>query len=152
MPRNHHRVVRQRQQLVVNGTQNLLAVSARQMRAPNAVAKQSVPRNQFVFLGNKQADAALRVPRRLDDLKCRRPERESRRVALDFHTLRRKELAFYPVRRSNREFDLALRLIADAPQRFAPVLTHTRPLDRIQSTFEMLEKYEDGACKITLTM
>ena len=74
------------------------------------------------------------------------------RVALDFHTLRRKELAFYPVRRSNREFDLALRLIADAPQRFAPVLTHTRPLDRIQSTFEMLEKYEDGACKITLTM
>jgi threonine dehydrogenase-like Zn-dependent dehydrogenase len=73
-------------------------------------------------------------------------------VALDFHTLRRKELSFYSVRRSNREFESALRLLADSPGKFAPILTHQRKLDEIQPAFEMLEAYQGGVGKITIVI
>src|SRR5215472_4491195 len=44
VPRNHDRLPRQRQQLLVNRLQNLLAVPARQIGAPDAVAEQRIPR------------------------------------------------------------------------------------------------------------
>jgi L-iditol 2-dehydrogenase len=72
------------------------------------------------------------------------------RVALDFHVLRRKELTFYNVRRSAHESEVALRLLAEHPQRFAPMVTHARPLEQIESAFQMLEGYEDGAGKVVL--
>ncbi len=73
-------------------------------------------------------------------------------IRIAFHILRRKELAFYTVRRSNHDSGNALRLLADQPQHFAPVLTHNRPLSGIQSAFELCEKYEDGVGKLTITL
>lgn len=70
---------------------------------------------------------------------------------LAFHTMRRKEIAFYTVRRSNRESELALKLLADHPKRFVPVLTHSQSIDDIQPVFERCERYADGIGKFVLT-
>jgi threonine dehydrogenase-like Zn-dependent dehydrogenase len=72
------------------------------------------------------------------------------RVALDFHVMRRKELAVFNVRRSNHESEAALELLRDRSSLFSPLLTHSVPLDRIEPTFEMLERYEDGAAKVVI--
>jgi L-iditol 2-dehydrogenase len=74
------------------------------------------------------------------------------RVPLEFHTLRRKELAFFPVRRSNHDSEVALRLLAEHPQLFAPIVTHARPLARIQSAFDMLDGARHQAGKVVLTV
>jgi L-iditol 2-dehydrogenase len=74
------------------------------------------------------------------------------RVALDFHTMRRKELAMLNVRRSNHESEAALDLLRERRALFAPMLTHALPLDRIESAFEMLERYEDGAGKVVIKL
>jgi len=71
-------------------------------------------------------------------------------VCLAFHILRRKELAFYSVRRSNHDSEAALRLLATHPKRFAPILTHEHPLSAIQSAFELCEKRADGVGKLTI--
>ncbi len=72
------------------------------------------------------------------------------RVAVDFHTMRRKELAVLNVRRSNHESEAALKLLRDRRSLFAPLVTHTLPLDRIAAAFEMLERYGDGAGKVVI--
>ncbi len=74
------------------------------------------------------------------------------RVPLEFHTLRRKELTFFPVRRSNHDSETALRLLAEHAQLFAPIVTHTRPLTEIQSAFDMLEGSGHDAGKVVLTV
>jgi L-iditol 2-dehydrogenase len=74
------------------------------------------------------------------------------RVPVEYHMLRRKELAFLSVRRSNHDSDTALRLLAEYPRRFAPIVTHTRPLAEIQSTFELLESGRHDAGKVVLTL
>jgi L-iditol 2-dehydrogenase len=74
------------------------------------------------------------------------------RVPLEFHTLRRKELAFFTVRRSNHDSETALRLLAEHPRLFAPIVTHTRPLGDIQSAFDMLEGAGHEAGKVVLTL
>ncbi|MBI4908467.1 MAG: alcohol dehydrogenase catalytic domain-containing protein [Acidobacteria bacterium] len=71
-------------------------------------------------------------------------------VPLEFHDVRRKELILYTVRRSNHETDMALKLLSDAPGKFAPLLTHTMPMERISAAFDMLEGYGDGAGKVTI--
>lgn len=73
-------------------------------------------------------------------------------VNLNFSTIRRKELYFYTVRRSNDTTEEALRLLSEHPKLFAPVVTHTRPLDNIQDAFEMLENYRDGVGKLVLVL
>lgn len=73
-------------------------------------------------------------------------------VSLAFHVIRRKEIAIYTVRRSNKEGHAALRMLADQPQRFVPMLTHTRPLTEIQAAFELNESYGDGVGKFVLTL
>lgn len=67
---------------------------------------------------------------------------------IDFHTWRRKELALFQVRRSNHESVLAREILAAYPGRFAPIITHTRPLDQIDRAFAQLERYEDGIGKV----
>ena len=69
-------------------------------------------------------------------------------VSLDFHVMRRKELALYNVRRSNHESETALELLAEEPARFAALITHSRPLDEARSAFSMLAGYEDGVGKV----
>jgi threonine dehydrogenase-like Zn-dependent dehydrogenase len=71
-------------------------------------------------------------------------------VNLAFHIMRRKELTFYSVRRSNHDSETALRLLESEPKRFAPVLTHERSLSQIQAAFELCASYADGVGKMTI--
>ena len=71
-------------------------------------------------------------------------------ISLDANPMRRKELPVITVRRSNHDSETARRMLAAEPRRFVPILTHTKPLSAIQSAFEQLEGYQDGAVKIIL--
>jgi len=71
-------------------------------------------------------------------------------VSLDWHVARRKELAIYNVRRSNHESEAALALLGEHRSRFAPIVTHSLPMDRVQHAFDMLEDYSDGVGKVVL--
>ncbi len=73
-------------------------------------------------------------------------------VPIDFHPLRRKELALYNVRRSNHESELALELLDEHTARFAPLITHERPIEDIQKAFDLVERYEDGVGKLVVTL
>jgi L-iditol 2-dehydrogenase len=72
------------------------------------------------------------------------------RLSFEMSPMRRKELAFFNVRRSNGEATLALGLLVQEPGRFAPLLTHSRPLDRIAEAFTIAETYSDGVGKMTV--
>jgi L-iditol 2-dehydrogenase len=69
-------------------------------------------------------------------------------VAFEMSPLRRKELSVFNVRRSNHESGAALEMIAARPELFAPLITHTRPMDRIAEAFAIAEGYQDGVGKI----
>jgi L-iditol 2-dehydrogenase len=73
-------------------------------------------------------------------------------IRLALHILRRKELGFYSVRRSNHDSETALRLLAAHSKLFAPILTHERPLAEIQPAFQLCEQYADGVGKLTITL
>lgn len=72
-------------------------------------------------------------------------------VPMEFHEIRRKELTLYTVRRSNHETEMAVRLLAAEPHRFAPVLTHRRTIEQISEAFDMLEHYGDHSAKVTIS-
>lgn len=71
-------------------------------------------------------------------------------VALEFSPMRRKELAFFNVRRSNHESEEALALLKEHEKRFAPLVTHRHPMTKIGAAFDQLEHYRDGAGKIVI--
>jgi len=71
-------------------------------------------------------------------------------VPIEFSPLRRKEIALYNVRRSNHESAEALAILGEHTARFAPILTHSRPLDEISRAFAQLENYSDGAGKVLI--
>lgn len=73
-------------------------------------------------------------------------------TAINFHAWRRKELAFFQVRRSNHEGVQARDLLAAHPERFTPIITHTRPLEEIAAAFSQLERHEDGVGKLVLAL
>jgi L-iditol 2-dehydrogenase len=73
-------------------------------------------------------------------------------TALDFHVMRRKELALYNVRRSNRESETALELLRERRRLFAPIVSHELPLEEIQRGFAMLERYADGVGKLVFRL
>jgi L-iditol 2-dehydrogenase len=62
--------------------------------------------------------------------------------------MRRKELTIFNVRRSNHETDEALELLRTNAGWFAPVLTHSRSIDRIEEAFEIASQYQDGVGKM----
>jgi L-iditol 2-dehydrogenase len=74
------------------------------------------------------------------------------RVPLNFHVLRRKEAILYNVRRSNHETDAALQMLREQPGRFAQLITHRRPLEDAEHSFEMLERGSDGAAKVIVQL
>lgn len=74
------------------------------------------------------------------------------RVPVEFHTMRRREIALLPVHRSVHDGPAALELLAEEPERFAPIVTHVRSMATIQNAFELLERYDDGVGKIALTV
>lgn len=69
------------------------------------------------------------------------------RVPIEFHVARRKELAILNVRRSNHESEQALELLREHPGRFAPIITHSRPLEEIEAAFRTAAGYQDGVGK-----
>ncbi|HEX8710390.1 MAG TPA: alcohol dehydrogenase catalytic domain-containing protein [Terracidiphilus sp.] len=71
-------------------------------------------------------------------------------VSVDASSMRRKELTIFNVRRSNHETEEALDLLREHPDWFAPVLTHTRPLDKIDEAFAIVHEYRDGVGKMTV--
>jgi len=73
-------------------------------------------------------------------------------TAIEFHAWRRKELALFQVRRSNHEGEQARDILSAHRALFAPLITHTRPLDQIDRAFEQLERYEDGVGKLVIRL
>ena len=71
-------------------------------------------------------------------------------VKVDASAMRRKELTLFNVRRSNHETDEALEMLRAHAAWFAPVLTHTRPMDRIDEAFDIASHYRDGVGKMTV--
>ena len=71
-------------------------------------------------------------------------------VPVEVSSMRRKELAIFNVRRSNHQSEAALDLLKEHTDRFAPLVTHKRPLRDIASAFHMLERYEDGVGKLVI--
>lgn len=69
-------------------------------------------------------------------------------IPFETSPMRRKELVFFNVRRSNRESTPALEMLARHPESFGPLLTHTRPLERIGEAFSIAEHYADGVGKM----
>jgi L-iditol 2-dehydrogenase len=64
--------------------------------------------------------------------------------------MRRKELAIFCVRRSNHDSEAALELLASRVGWFAPLVTHTCPLERIAEAFSIAEQYADGVGKMVI--
>jgi L-iditol 2-dehydrogenase len=73
-----------------------------------------------------------------------------REVPLEFSPIRRKELVIYSVRRSNHETEAAREMLAANLSRFAAMITHTQPLDRIAEAFHQVERRADGVGKLVI--
>jgi len=71
-------------------------------------------------------------------------------VPFEVSPMRRKELAIFNVRRSNHESHAAIELLIEHTARFAPMITHRRPLDQIGEAFRITEQYADGVGKMTV--
>jgi L-iditol 2-dehydrogenase len=69
-------------------------------------------------------------------------------VSVDASAMRRKELTLFNVRRSNHETQDALELLHAHAAWFAPLLTHSRPIDRIDEAFTIASQYRDGVGKM----
>jgi len=69
---------------------------------------------------------------------------------VDASGMRRKELTLFNVRRSNHETEQALELLIAHPEWFAPLVTHTRSLDRIGEAFDLTSHYRDGVGKMVI--
>ncbi|HEY2018313.1 MAG TPA: alcohol dehydrogenase catalytic domain-containing protein [Bryobacteraceae bacterium] len=72
-------------------------------------------------------------------------------VGFEVSPMRRKELAIFNVRRSNHDSHAALEMILARTACFAPLVTHTRPLDEIADAFRIAEHYLDGVAKMVVT-
>lgn len=69
-------------------------------------------------------------------------------VQVDASAMRRKELTLFNVRRSNHETEEALELLGAQAAWFAPLLTHTREIERIDEAFAIASQYRDGVGKM----
>jgi L-iditol 2-dehydrogenase len=69
-------------------------------------------------------------------------------VSMDGSAMRRKELTIFNVRRSNHETHEALELLQAHAEWFAPLLTHTREIERIDEAFSIAGQYRDGVGKM----
>jgi L-iditol 2-dehydrogenase len=70
---------------------------------------------------------------------------------VDASAMRRKELTLFNVRRSNHETEEALELLGAHAAWFAPLLTHSRNMERIDEAFQIASQYRDGVGKMIVT-
>jgi L-iditol 2-dehydrogenase len=75
---------------------------------------------------------------------------ETRDVVIDAAALRVKELSVFGMRRSNHDSHAALELLLAETRRFAPLVTHARPLESIGDAFALNEAYADGVVKTVI--
>jgi len=68
-------------------------------------------------------------------------------LSLPFHDARRKELAISYCRRSNREADRCLELVASGRLDLRALATHHFSLERTQDAFDLVEAYADGVIR-----
>jgi L-iditol 2-dehydrogenase len=71
-------------------------------------------------------------------------------VPFEVSPMRRKELAIFNVRRSCHESHEALSMLTSQMSLFAPLVTHTRPLDALPAAFTLTEHYADGVGKMVI--
>ncbi|MFP5227196.1 MAG: zinc-dependent alcohol dehydrogenase [Acidobacteriota bacterium] len=71
-------------------------------------------------------------------------------VSMDGSSMRRKELTIFNVRRSNHETEEAIDLLREHGDWFRPLLTHTRPIERIDEAFTIAGRYQDGVGKMMI--
>ena len=71
-------------------------------------------------------------------------------IFMPFHApgLRKKEITFFNVYRSNHQSERARDILADQTKFFAPLVTHSRPIEKIQDAFEIAVSYSDGVGKM----
>jgi L-iditol 2-dehydrogenase len=71
-------------------------------------------------------------------------------VPFEVSPMRRKELAFYNVRRSNHDSHAALAFLMEHSSRISPLVTHTRGLEDIAEAFSICEQAADGVGKLVI--
>ncbi len=137
---------------------------ARRMGADCAIDFSAVEPDGVIWsdTGRRGVDVAFEAAGRQESLNwCLRATRKAGRVVLigipgtvtvpvEFHEMRRKELALFNVRRQNHHAATALRLLGEGRGPFAEIITHVRPLDEIGAAFRLLENYGDGVGKIVI--
>ena len=74
-------------------------------------------------------------------------------VHVPFHApgLRKKEITFFNVYRSNHQTEAARDMLASHTSLFAPLVTHSKPLDEVQKAFDVVEHYAEGVGKMLVT-
>jgi L-iditol 2-dehydrogenase len=135
---------------------------ARVMGADAALEPQEAVAEILRATGQRGVDCAIDCAAGADTVpQAIRLTRNAGRVALtgihstptfsvDASGMRRKELTLFNVRRSNHETEEALELLVAHPERFAPLVTHTRALDRIDEAFELTSHYRDSVGKMII--
>jgi len=71
-------------------------------------------------------------------------------VPFEVSPMRRKELEIYNVRRSNEECPAARDLVVEREKWFAPLITHTRPIEEISDAFRIADAYTDGVGRMVI--
>jgi L-iditol 2-dehydrogenase len=69
---------------------------------------------------------------------------------IEFSPMRRKEVALLNVRRANHDEHTAAGLLASHLNLFAPMVTHSRPLEEVGAAFAQVEAYEGGVQKMMI--
>lgn len=77
---------------------------------------------------------------------------EDDRMEFDAHVVRKKELPIINVRRSAHCTGLALELLARKERPFSDLVTHTFPLEEIETALNLAAEYKDGVIKAVVTL
>ncbi|HZS51130.1 MAG TPA: alcohol dehydrogenase catalytic domain-containing protein [Bryobacterales bacterium] len=139
---------------------------ARQVGADCAIDFSAVPPDKAILAetSGRGVDVAFEAAGKAEAINhCLRVARNAGRVVLigipaelsvpvEFHGMRRKELALFNVRRQNRNAAAAIWLLVERRLRAGEIVTHTRPLESIAAAFQLLENYDDGVGKAVITM
>jgi L-iditol 2-dehydrogenase len=77
---------------------------------------------------------------------------EEDEIAVDFHTLRRKEITINNVRRQNGKFNKAIELMKSEKIDFKGLITHSFNIEQTQTAFETVASYSDGVIKAIIQL
>jgi len=75
---------------------------------------------------------------------------ESRKIGMDPHLFRRKEIHIHHVRRQNGKLREAIDICLEQQEQIRPLITHRFPLDDVQQAFELTGDYRDSVMKTVI--